>query len=204
MDWALAAIKQAESLSSGTEILWTFFCIYLLVSTCTKSLWLLSMKFFDGCEKILYTILGGRPYTAIIERWERCRYLPAVKYPGWCLYTPYKSSISINEVNNWDETVWMCGGICPVCHVYAHLAWHMPLSPAGCVGLWFVLWWDMSHHFVSANAPVWGALSFICVALSLHGHVLAPWDVISGGHVVSDQSLGSIHVQISIISNLVR
>ena len=38
VDWTLAAIKQAASLSSGTEILWTNFCVYLLVSTYTKSL----------------------------------------------------------------------------------------------------------------------------------------------------------------------
>ena len=44
VDWALVAIKQAASLSSGTEILWANFCIYLLVSTYTKSLWLLRMK----------------------------------------------------------------------------------------------------------------------------------------------------------------
>ena len=38
MDWALAAIKQAASLSSGTEILWTNLIVYLLVSTYTRSL----------------------------------------------------------------------------------------------------------------------------------------------------------------------
>ena len=48
MDWALAAIKQAVSLSSGTEILWTESSVYLLVSTYTKSLWLLRVKSLMG------------------------------------------------------------------------------------------------------------------------------------------------------------
>ena len=38
VDWALAAIKQATSLSSGTEILWTFFVYSLLLSTYTEVL----------------------------------------------------------------------------------------------------------------------------------------------------------------------
>ena len=60
---------------------------------------------FDGCEMILYTILGVRPYTAIIEKWKRCGYLPAVKYPGQYLCPSYKSSVDVNDVNDWDETV---------------------------------------------------------------------------------------------------
>ena len=55
---------------------------------------------------ILYAILGVRPYTAIIERWERCGYLSAVKYPGWYLCLYYKSSVGVSDVNDCDETVW--------------------------------------------------------------------------------------------------
>ena len=41
---------------------------------------------FDGCMMILSGILGVRPYTAIMEKWERCGYLPVVKYPvGTCV-----------------------------------------------------------------------------------------------------------------------
>ena len=61
---------------------------------------------FDGCEMILYAVLGVRPYTAIMERWERCGYLPAVKYPGRYLCLSYKSSIGVSDVNNCDEMVW--------------------------------------------------------------------------------------------------
>ena len=61
---------------------------------------------FNGCEKILYAILGVRTYAAIIERWERCGYLPAVKYPGRYLCLSYKSSIGVSDVNNCDEMVW--------------------------------------------------------------------------------------------------
>ena len=60
---------------------------------------------FDGCEMILYIILGVRPYTAIIEKWKRCGYLPAVKYPGQYLCPSYKSSVDVNDVNDWDEMV---------------------------------------------------------------------------------------------------
>ena len=60
---------------------------------------------FNGCVMILYTILEVRPYTAIVEKWKRCGYLPAVKYPCQCLYPSYKSSVNVNDVNNWDETV---------------------------------------------------------------------------------------------------
>ena len=38
VDWALAAIKQAASLSGRTEILWTESSVYLLVSTYTENL----------------------------------------------------------------------------------------------------------------------------------------------------------------------
>ena len=79
----------------------------------------------------------------------------------------------------------------------------MPSSPSGCAGLWFVSWWDMSHCSVSVGAPVWGVLSFMCVTLSLCSHVLVPGDVISGGHVVSDWSSGSMCVWIFILSNLI-
>ena len=39
-------------------------------------------KFFGRCMMILSAILGVRPYTAIMEKWERCGYLPGVKYHG--------------------------------------------------------------------------------------------------------------------------
>ena len=54
MDCALAAIKQAASLSSGTEILCTHSSVYLLVSTYTKSLWLLRVKFLTMCDDSIH------------------------------------------------------------------------------------------------------------------------------------------------------
>ena len=57
---------------------------------------------FDGCMMILSGILGVRPYTAIMEKWERCGYLPAVKYPSQYLCPSSKSSVDVNDCN---ETV---------------------------------------------------------------------------------------------------
>ena len=116
--------------------------------------------------------------------------------------SPYKSPVNINEVNHWDETVWIWKGICPVCHVYAHSAWRMPSFPFGCTGSWFVLWWwGVFCCSVLVGAPVWGALSLTWVVLSLCSHVLAPTDVISSRCVVSDQSSGSMHAWVHILSN---
>ena len=61
---------------------------------------------FNGCERVWYAILGVRPYTAIVERWERCGYLPAIKYPGWYLCPSCKSSVGVNDVKDCDEMVW--------------------------------------------------------------------------------------------------
>ena len=60
------------------------------------------VEVFDGCTMILSGILGVRPYTAIMEKWERCGYLPAVKYPGWYLCPSSKFSVNVNDC---DETV---------------------------------------------------------------------------------------------------
>ena len=56
----------------------------------------------DGCVTILSVILGVRLYTAIMKKWGRCGYLPAVKYPSQYLRLSGKSSI---DVNDHDETV---------------------------------------------------------------------------------------------------
>ena len=81
------------------------------------------------------------------------------------------------------------GGICPVCHVYAHSAWNVPSSLSGYAGLWFVLWWSSSHCSVSVHAPVWGAQSSMCVVLSSCVHVLA----LVMSSLVDAQSLISHH-----------
>ena len=60
---------------------------------------------FNGCVVILCTVLGVRPYTAIIEEWKRCGYLPAVKYPGWYLCPSSNSSFCVSDVNDCDEMV---------------------------------------------------------------------------------------------------
>ena len=57
---------------------------------------------FSGCVMILSAILGVSPYTAIMKKWERCGYLPAVKYPGQYLCPSGKSSVNVNDR---DETV---------------------------------------------------------------------------------------------------
>ena len=57
---------------------------------------------FNTCVMILYTILGVRPYTAIIEKWKRCGYLPAVKYPSW--YLCPSGTLSVH-VSDHDETL---------------------------------------------------------------------------------------------------
>ena len=62
-------------------------------------------KFFDGYVMILCAILGVRPYTAKMEKWKRCGYLPAVKYPGRCLCPSSKSSVYVSDVNDCNETV---------------------------------------------------------------------------------------------------
>ena len=54
---------------------------------------------FNGCVTILSAILGVRPYTAIMKKWGRCEYLPAVKYPGWYLRLSGESSIDVNDCN---------------------------------------------------------------------------------------------------------
>ena len=60
---------------------------------------------FDRCVIILYAILGVRPYTAIMKKWKRCGYLPAVKYPGWYLCPSSKFSVSVSDVNDCNEMV---------------------------------------------------------------------------------------------------
>ena len=60
---------------------------------------------FNGCVMILYTIMGVRPYTAIMEKWKRCGYLPAVKYPGQYLCPSSKSFVCVSDVNDCDEMV---------------------------------------------------------------------------------------------------
>ena len=57
---------------------------------------------FGRCVMILSAILGVRPYTDIMKKWERCGYLPAVKYPSQYLCLSGKSSV---DVNDHDETV---------------------------------------------------------------------------------------------------
>ena len=57
---------------------------------------------FDGCMMILSAILGVRPYTAIVKKWGRCGYLPAVKYPGQYLHPSGKYFINVNDC---DETL---------------------------------------------------------------------------------------------------
>ena len=89
---------------------------------------------FNGCVMILCTVCGSKALYSHNREVKRCGYLPAVRYPGQCLCLPYKFPVNINEVNDWDETVWMWKGICPVCHVYAHSAWSMPLFPYECTG----------------------------------------------------------------------
>ena len=96
----------------------------------------------------------------------------------------------------------ICGGICPVCHVYVCLVWDMPLSPSVYAGSWFVLWWGLSHCSVSVHAPVWGVQSSMCAVL-LCVHVLVPGDVISSGHTVSDWSSWSMHAWVCILSYLI-
>ena len=60
---------------------------------------------FNGCVMILYTIMGVRPYTAIMEKWKRCGYLPAVKYPGQYLCPSGISSVGVSDVNDCNEMV---------------------------------------------------------------------------------------------------
>ena len=112
--------------------------------------------------KDLYAILGVRPYTAIIERWESCGYLTAVKYPGWYLCPSYKSFVDLGDVNDWDEMVW---------NVWRYL------SCVSCVCIFilecaFISFWicRVVVHLgsVLVHAPVWGAWSsmhavlFVC------------------------------------------
>ena len=54
---------------------------------------------FNGCVMILSAILGVRPYTAIMKRWGRCGYLPAVKYPSWYLHLSGESSAHVSDCN---------------------------------------------------------------------------------------------------------
>ena len=68
MGWALAAIKQAASLSGGTgNSLDLFFCVFVGIYLYWKSM-ITKYEVFNRCERILYAILGVRPYTAIVER----------------------------------------------------------------------------------------------------------------------------------------
>ena len=81
------------------------FCVFVDIYLYWKSI-ITKYEVFNRCEKILYAILGVRPYTGIVGRWERCGYLPAVKYPAWYLCLSYKSSVGVNDVKDCDETVW--------------------------------------------------------------------------------------------------
>ena len=63
---------------------------------------------FDGCVMILYTILGVRLYTAMMGKWERCGYLPAVKYPGRYLGLSSKSSVDVSDVNDVGAHMLIC------------------------------------------------------------------------------------------------
>ena len=155
---------------------------------------------FNGCE----TILGLRPYTAIIEKWERCEYLPAVKYPGWYLCPSYKSYANVSDVNDWDETVWniwrylsCVSCVCTlslectfisfwICRVVVHLVMEfislLCVGPCSCVRC-------LVFHV---------CCSFFMCSCSGTG------DVISGGCAVSDQSSWLMHVWICILSYLFR
>ena len=95
---------------------------------------------FNRCVMILCAILGVWPYTAIMEKWKRCGYLPAVKYPSRCLCPSSKPSVNVSDVNDCDETVWNAWQYlsCVSC-VCAFSFWDMPLSPSGYAGSWFVL-----------------------------------------------------------------
>ena len=52
---------------------------------------------FNGCMMILSAILRVRPYTAIMKKWERCGYLPAVKYPSQYLCSSDESPVNVND-----------------------------------------------------------------------------------------------------------
>ena len=67
-NWTLAAIKQAASVSSGTGIFLDDYSIHLLVFTYTKVFVITKDEVCNGCVIILCTIVGIRPYTAIIEK----------------------------------------------------------------------------------------------------------------------------------------
>ena len=60
---------------------------------------------FDRCVMIVCAILGVRPYTAIMEKWKRCGYLLAVKYPSWYLCPSSKSSVKVSDVRFCNEMV---------------------------------------------------------------------------------------------------
>ena len=52
-----------------------------------------------GDAVVVSAILGVRPYTAIIRKWGRCGYLPAVKHPSRYLCPSSESSIDVNDHN---------------------------------------------------------------------------------------------------------
>ena len=123
---------------------------------------------------------------------KRCGYLPTVRYPGRYLCPPYKYPVNINEVNDWDETVWI---------------WKRYLSCVSCLctlglGNAFIPFWMCR---VVVRLVMMGCVSLLCigrcscvrcslawVVVSLCGRVLAPIDVISGRRAVSDRSSGSV------------
>ena len=191
VDWALAAIKQAASLSGRTgNSLDSFFCVFVGVYLYWESM-VTKYEVFDGCERILYAILGVRPYTAIVERWERCGYLPAVKYPGWYLCLSCKSSVGVNDVKDCNETVW---------NMWRYLSCVSCVCILG-LGYAFVSFWVcrvmvclvLGVHLIVLCWSVFlcEVLGLLCVLFFWCIHVLVPGDVISGGCTVSGDDLFS-------------
>ena len=81
----------------------------------------------------------------------------------------------------------MLGGICPVCHVYAHLV-------LGCVFVSFWVCRVVVHLGVHFFILCWSmllceVLGLPCMPFFLFGRVLVAGDVISSGCAVSDWSL---------------
>ena len=118
---------------------------------------------FDGCMMILSGILGVRPYTAIMEKWERCGYLPAVKYPSQYLCPSSKSSVDVNDCN---ETVWntwrYLSCVLCVCAFGFGMCLHPHLGVQGHGSSWGLFLYSVLVH-----ASVWGAWSSMHAVLSV-------------------------------------
>ena len=160
--WALAAIKQAASLSNGTGNSLDLICIFFVVIYLYRSSIITKDEVFDRCVMILSAILGVRPYTAIMKKIGKmwilacCQVSQLVPASVWWIFCSCEWSWW-NTVKGLEVFV-----LCLMC--MRIWFWGVSLSSSGCAGSWFILEFiSLSHVGLCFNV---GCLVF-CMYCSL-------------------------------------